>query len=91
MIDRTDIGRCVQDAYGRTGILRDIDPAWEDPSDPPGGRADRRWWRSSRRSTAGVNGAPTSPPCNGCESRLALSRPADLRGAEWRHEPIGGR
>ncbi|MFD9622129.1 hypothetical protein ACFWB2_33440 [Streptomyces virginiae] len=38
MIDRTDIGERVQDAYGKTGILRDIDPAWEDPSDPPGGR-----------------------------------------------------
>ncbi|MFF4448342.1 hypothetical protein [Streptomyces sp. NPDC001502] len=38
MIDRTDIGERVQDVYGRTGILRDIDPAWEDPSDPPGGR-----------------------------------------------------
>ncbi|WP_327267168.1 hypothetical protein OG444_40300 (plasmid) [Streptomyces sp. NBC_01232] len=38
MIDRTDIGHRVQDAYGRTGILRDIDPTWEDPSDPPGSR-----------------------------------------------------
>ncbi|WP_331723806.1 hypothetical protein OG592_44660 (plasmid) [Streptomyces avidinii] len=38
MIDRNDIGHRVQDAYGRTGILRDIDPTWEDPSDPPGGR-----------------------------------------------------
>ncbi|GAA2639269.1 hypothetical protein GCM10010425_49070 [Streptomyces spororaveus] len=40
MIDRHDIGHRVQDAHGRTGILREIDPAWEDPSDPPGGR---RW------------------------------------------------
>lgn len=34
MINRNDIGLRVQDAHGRTGILRDIDPAWEDPSDP---------------------------------------------------------
>ncbi|MFA7768256.1 hypothetical protein ACGFNX_30285 [Streptomyces sp. NPDC048723] len=38
MIDRSDIGERVQDAYGRIGILRDIDLQWEDPSDPPGGR-----------------------------------------------------
>ncbi|MFF3087634.1 hypothetical protein ACFVRB_21660 [Streptomyces nojiriensis] len=38
MIDRTDIGHRVQDTHGRTGILRDIDPTWEDPSDPPGSR-----------------------------------------------------
>ncbi|UUY52739.1 hypothetical protein NRK68_36405 (plasmid) [Streptomyces yangpuensis] len=41
MIDRNDIGHRVQDAYGRTGILRDIDPAWEDPSDPPHNRTRR--------------------------------------------------
>ncbi|WP_327380698.1 hypothetical protein [Streptomyces sp. NBC_01207] len=38
MIDRTDIGHRVQDAHGRTGALRDIDPAGEGPSDPPGNR-----------------------------------------------------
>ncbi|MEV7512653.1 hypothetical protein AB0O57_32315 [Streptomyces sp. NPDC091201] len=41
MINRTDIGHRVQDAHGRTGILRDIDPAWEDPSDPPHDRPRR--------------------------------------------------
>ncbi|OLZ58231.1 hypothetical protein AVW11_28400 [Streptomyces amritsarensis] len=41
MIDRTDIGHRVQDVYGRVGILRDIDPAWEDPSDPPHHRTRR--------------------------------------------------
>ncbi|MFG2489398.1 hypothetical protein ACGFSI_42515 [Streptomyces virginiae] len=35
MIDRNDIGHRVEDAYGRIGILRDIDPTWEDPSHPP--------------------------------------------------------
>ncbi|WP_327388095.1 MULTISPECIES: hypothetical protein [unclassified Streptomyces] len=41
MIDQTDIGERVQDAYGRVGILRDIDPTWEDPSDPPYDRRQR--------------------------------------------------
>lgn len=30
-----DIGRRVEDEFGRVGILRDLDPAWENPSDPP--------------------------------------------------------
>lgn len=41
MIDRSDIGHRVQDAHGTVGILRDIDPAWEDPSDPPYDRVRR--------------------------------------------------
>ncbi|MGW6412989.1 hypothetical protein ACWF95_38520 [Streptomyces vinaceus] len=41
MIDRADIGHRVQDAHGRTGILRDIDPAWEDPSALPYDRCQR--------------------------------------------------
>ncbi|MFJ6054654.1 hypothetical protein [Streptomyces sp. NPDC092307] len=35
MVSRADIGHRVQDAQGRTGILRDIDPTWEDPSHLP--------------------------------------------------------
>ncbi|MGW7439250.1 hypothetical protein [Streptomyces sp. NPDC054849] len=38
VIDREDIGVRVPDAYGRTGIRRDIGPEWEDPSEPSGGR-----------------------------------------------------
>ncbi len=38
MVTRADIGARCQDEYGRLGILRDIDPAWENPADPPGDR-----------------------------------------------------
>ncbi|WP_055524181.1 hypothetical protein [Streptomyces graminilatus] len=33
-----DIGRYVQDASGRSGVLRDVIPDYEDPAEPPGER-----------------------------------------------------
>ncbi|WP_327389129.1 hypothetical protein [Streptomyces sp. NBC_01207] len=89
MIDRTDIGERVQDGYGRTGIQRDIDPAWEVPSDPPGRRRQVVAFISPERGGREWHADP--PRCNGCENRLALSRRAGLRGAGAGHEPVGGR
>ncbi len=41
MVTREDIGQRVRGSSGRVGILRDVDPVWEDPSDPPGERRKR--------------------------------------------------
>lgn len=41
MITRGDIGKRVQDASGRIGILRDVIPDYEDLADPPRERRKR--------------------------------------------------
>ncbi|MFE6912220.1 hypothetical protein [Streptomyces erythrochromogenes] len=41
MITEQDIGHRVEDAFGRVGILRDLDPEWEDPAAPPHARYKR--------------------------------------------------
>ncbi|MFE9259237.1 hypothetical protein [Streptomyces sp. NPDC006879] len=38
MITREDIGHRVEDSAGRVGILRDVDPEWEDPAKLPSER-----------------------------------------------------
>lgn len=98
MIDQTEIGERVQDAYGRTGIVRDIDTAWEDPSDPPGGRR-RHVVRSSRRTCSPGRGhrqvrgtpsdrsasAPHGSPCRPTSPRSAgLMHACPKPGSRWR-------
>ncbi|MFF3602952.1 hypothetical protein [Streptomyces sp. NPDC002463] len=39
MVTRKDIGHLVQDGHGRTGVLTDLIPDYEDPAKMP---ADRR-------------------------------------------------
>lgn len=41
MITARDIGSRVKDAAGRIGILRDVIPDYEDPSEPPQERRKR--------------------------------------------------
>ncbi len=41
MITKADVGRKVRDSVGRVGILRDVIPDFEDPSDMPGERRKR--------------------------------------------------
>lgn len=85
MIDHGHRGR-VQDVYGRVGILRDIDPAWEDPSDPPGGhRRQVVAFISPERGGSEWHADPTTV------TRMLEPARAGLRGAESGHEPIGGR
>lgn len=38
MITGENVGRRVEDGAGRVGILRDVIPDYEDPSDPPAER-----------------------------------------------------
>ncbi|MFJ3901788.1 hypothetical protein [Streptomyces sp. NPDC090025] len=38
MITKGDVGLKVQDSAGRVGILRDVDPEWEDPAKLPSER-----------------------------------------------------
>ncbi|WP_330317023.1 hypothetical protein [Streptomyces platensis] len=41
MITLAEIGKRVEDAAGRVGILRDVIPDYVDPADPPGERRER--------------------------------------------------
>ncbi|MDH6630032.1 hypothetical protein M2271_007882 [Streptomyces sp. LBL] len=36
MVTQADIGQRVRDGAGRVGVLREVDPAWEDPAESPG-------------------------------------------------------
>ncbi|MFF9498313.1 hypothetical protein [Streptomyces sp. NPDC014656] len=42
MITKKDVGKLVQDAHGRTGILRDVIPDYEDPAAMPFERRPQR-------------------------------------------------
>lgn len=35
MVTTKDVGKRVEDALGRVGILRDVIPDWEDPAEMP--------------------------------------------------------
>lgn len=41
MVTVEDIGKRVEDAWGRVGILRDVIPDYEDPAEPPQQRRKR--------------------------------------------------
>ncbi|GGT24605.1 hypothetical protein GCM10014713_17160 [Streptomyces purpureus] len=61
MITKRDVGKLVEDSAGRVGILRDLDPEWEDPSDPPNRRRKRPiafLWSEH----GAASGTPTRPP-----------------------------